>query len=347
MGKKIELLAVKNNFYKANLHCHSTCSDGKWTPEEVKENYMKQGYQIVAFTDHEVCLDHSDLSDENFLALTGYEIAITEPINFEYAKVYHLNMIAKEPHNVTQVYYDPRQVWGNARQYINEIVPDPSTPNERHYSKETVQAIVDAGNKNGFLVSYNHPEWSMQTAEDYLYLKGLWGVEVINGCSMVCGYDGDSHSYAFEQIIRNGEKVFPLATDDCHDEYSAFIGFLMINSNQLTYSSIIESLEKGDFYASEGPEIFSVCIENGIATLKFSPCRQVSLSTERRCSAAHIQADGMLTEFSFDLNSWFNRTDSEMIKSAYIRFQVTDKQGRSAYTRAYFYEEFSEAFQKK
>ena len=25
--------------YKANLHCHTTISDGVWTPEQVKEEY--------------------------------------------------------------------------------------------------------------------------------------------------------------------------------------------------------------------------------------------------------------------------------------------------------------------
>ena len=29
------LLPENGNFYKANLHCHSTFSDGKWTPEEL------------------------------------------------------------------------------------------------------------------------------------------------------------------------------------------------------------------------------------------------------------------------------------------------------------------------
>ena len=36
------------NFYRANLHCHTTISDGKKTPEEVKDNYEKnQGLAIV------------------------------------------------------------------------------------------------------------------------------------------------------------------------------------------------------------------------------------------------------------------------------------------------------------
>ena len=72
------LVPKEGSFYKANLHCHSTISDGKWTPEEIKENYMAQGYSIVAYTDHQAFVTHNDLSDENFLALNGYELDIGE-----------------------------------------------------------------------------------------------------------------------------------------------------------------------------------------------------------------------------------------------------------------------------
>ena len=37
------LLPENGNFYKANLHCHSTNSDGKLTVEELKKIYMEKG----------------------------------------------------------------------------------------------------------------------------------------------------------------------------------------------------------------------------------------------------------------------------------------------------------------
>ena len=39
----IPLLPVGENLYKANLHCHTDISDGKMTPEEVKEKYKALG----------------------------------------------------------------------------------------------------------------------------------------------------------------------------------------------------------------------------------------------------------------------------------------------------------------
>ena len=48
------LLPKDGTFYKANLHCHSTVSDGALTPEELKKAYMAEGYSIIAYTDHNV-----------------------------------------------------------------------------------------------------------------------------------------------------------------------------------------------------------------------------------------------------------------------------------------------------
>ena len=74
--KKFEL---SGKSYKANLHCHTTVSDGHYSPEEVKEYYKAHGYSVIAFTDHEILLDHSDLCDEDFIALNGYELSVNAP----------------------------------------------------------------------------------------------------------------------------------------------------------------------------------------------------------------------------------------------------------------------------
>lgn len=72
------LLPQTGNFYKANLHCHSTISDGSLTPEEIKKIYSDKGYSVVAYTDHDILLDKQHLTDKNFLALNGFEVEINE-----------------------------------------------------------------------------------------------------------------------------------------------------------------------------------------------------------------------------------------------------------------------------
>ena len=51
------------NWYRANMHCHTTCSDGSLTPEEVKEAYKNMGYSIVAYTDHSKFAWYPELQD--------------------------------------------------------------------------------------------------------------------------------------------------------------------------------------------------------------------------------------------------------------------------------------------
>ena len=61
------LLPRVPQYFKANIHTHSTISDGQLSPKELKELYKGQGYQILAITDHNVIADHSALNEEDFL----------------------------------------------------------------------------------------------------------------------------------------------------------------------------------------------------------------------------------------------------------------------------------------
>ena len=98
--KKV-LLTNTKPYFKANLHCHTTISDGRVSKETIKEHYKKNGYSVVAFTDHDVLVPHPELNDENFLALNGYEIQLDKWESDDYAdtKTCHICFIALEEDN--------------------------------------------------------------------------------------------------------------------------------------------------------------------------------------------------------------------------------------------------------
>ena len=75
---RINLIDKELPQYKANLHAHTTYSDGNFTPLQVKEHYKANGYSAVAFTDHDIFVFHDELKDEGFIPLHGYEMEITE-----------------------------------------------------------------------------------------------------------------------------------------------------------------------------------------------------------------------------------------------------------------------------
>ena len=79
----IYLINPNKKQYKANLHCHSALSDGKKTPLELKEMYKSNGYSVLSITDHERPYCHKDLTDKDFIMLTGYE-AYIRPNGGEY-----------------------------------------------------------------------------------------------------------------------------------------------------------------------------------------------------------------------------------------------------------------------
>ena len=100
------LLPESGNDYKANLHCHSTLSDGKMTLEELKDRYTAQGYSIIAFTDHDIFLPHPELADESFLPLHGFEVEVNEVVPestvTQKRKTCHLCFVALDPVTILQ-----------------------------------------------------------------------------------------------------------------------------------------------------------------------------------------------------------------------------------------------------
>ena len=190
-------------------------------------------------------------------------------------------------------------------------------------------------NAEGFLVSYNHPVWSMQSYPDYAELKGLRGVEVFNMGCWRTGYRDTVQPY--EDLLRRGENVFPLATDDAHKLLDCFGGWLMVGADRLEYSDVMTALENGDFYASSGPEIGEISIEDGKLHVSCSPAESVILSTERRIfKRAGAKPNAPVTEAEFDLTEYIEMSKSFPHRlEPYVRVTVIDLSGMSAWSRAY------------
>ena len=335
------LLPNTGDFYKANLHIHSSISDGEMSPEEIKKAYMEKGYSVVAFTDHEVMVPHPELTDGHFVALTATEIGVNQKSDCEfcYTKAYHLNIYSSEENKSCFNSFDSSKIWLN--QSLPFITPEQKNIGiKRIYTTDCINEIISMANQEGCIVSYNHPVWSLQDYTDYIDLKDLWGVEVYNN---LCAKDGllDSPK-PFDDMLKNGECVFPLATDDAHHLQDCFGGFVMIKAEKLIYSSIFSALKNGDFYASSGPEIYELSIEKGVINIKCSPVSFACVSTDCRCTYTKRMDDSPLTEITIDIGDYLNRVNTDMNKRGYIRITLTDEVGRSAFSRAYYINEIME-----
>ena len=332
-GDKKFLISNEGKFYKANLHAHSTVSDGAFTPEQLKEMYKAKGYSILALTDHELLVDHSDLDDEDFLTITSLEYAFIEKEDYFKSRTIELNMFAKEQHNTTQVCYDPSYVV-HGEKWRAPLVKHVGERYKREYTIDCIQHVIDEANKNGFIVSLNHPGYSMETPEFFGKLDGLFAMEIYNHISFIGAGVNDYNPAMYDDMLRRGKNLFCICADDCHagkpddspycDRYG---GFVMIKAKKLSYTEIICALQKGEFYASQGPLIEELFVSEGKVHIKCSPAKSIAMNTERRpFGGVRIAEKGQyLTEAVFSLP----------LGQRYFRFDVVDEHGRHANTRAY------------
>jgi hypothetical protein len=332
------LLPQVPRYFKAALHTHTNISDGAPSPEEMKEIYKSKGYQILSITDHNIIVDHSYLNEEDFLLLTGAEYNVNEPGWAErrfWVKTYHLNFIAKRPDNLWQPFI-PKAPKDTSRHYL-EHVTDGGFP--WVYDVDNINAMIAEANRQGFLVMYNHPVWSLETYPDYMPLEGLWGMELYNYSSMVCGYHDYDNAAVYRDLMRRGGNLYPLGADDSHSQKDLGGAWIMVGAEKLEYASVIDALEKGDFYVSMGPEIHSLTLDGSILTIRCSDAKMVTLESGIRFGrcATPVHNDGLLREASFDIQPWLDvcRGDGR----DWLRLVVHGPYGQLAATRGYRAEE--------
>ena len=294
------LLSETGTFYRANLHCHTTCSDGKTTPEETKEAYKNEGYSIIAFTDHRNFIPHNDLTDDTFLALNGFEADISEPTPGGWSltmKTCHLCAIA-----------------------LDEKTDSAPSCLGINYDGESISAYIKACKDAGFFVTYNHPTWSLESYPQYMSYKGADALEIINyGC--VCEGFNDRNEHAYDDMLRSGERLYVVGADDNHGRSQFFGGYTMIKAESLTYKDIAKSLKDGNFYASEGgPKIEELYIEDGHICVKTDSAREIFLSSDRRICSRTKASEARIPIREYD----------------YFRITAVGQDGRCSWTRAYF-----------
>ncbi len=330
------LLPQVNKYFKTNLHTHTKISDGNLTPQEVKELYKAKGYSILCLTDHDVVVDHSNMNEEDFLMLTGAEYDITQADGPKaYKKTYHLNFFAKRPDLLWQPFANEK--------YREEVLPYLEKAEienmTRIYDADAINAIIARANEKGHLVMYNHPVWSLQDYTDYAPLKGLWGMELNNHECVYIGYDDACNSIVYRDLMNLHGSIFPVCSDDSHATVGAGGGWIMVGAQKLEYSSVIEAMEKGDFYASTGPDIYSLTWDGTFLDITCSDARYITVESGNRFARAArpIHNDGLLRKARFDLRTWLGLCEGH--PKDWIRIIVHGPYGHYASTRAFTYEE--------
>ena len=334
---KRHLLPFGAVWHRANLHSHTTVSDGALSPLEVKELYKSHGYSIVAFTDHDRIVEHRDLDDDGFLAIPGMECTIdiggASPVCTEAAnprgRYYHLNILATRRGADAGPLRDT--IWGGQRRISGGDMEDRAALASFSYGK--VNDFIAKCNELGFLVQLNHPFWSENVREDWLSLEGLWALEILNWATHRLTL-AEYCPLVYEDMLRKrGPSLRCVMDDDNHNppertvSDSSFGGSVFVASDDLSLDAVGAALRRGDFYSASGgnpPRITALWLEGRTVHAEFTPA---SLAIYEGSDRRHHQtrADRSMTSAEFHV------PDGER----YFRLVVADSAGNAAHTSAY------------
>ena len=165
-------------------------------------------------------------------------------------------------------------------------------------------------------------------------------MEICNYASFAGGFY-EYNPRVYDDLLKLGNRIYCIGSDDNHNEgdinslgYGAFGAFTMIKADSLDYRTVTKALVDGNFYASQGPEIYSLTFEDGVVNVTTSPAKKVTLETGVRYVSARYpkNRDSYVTEATFKVEP----------NCVYFRITVYDEHGKIANTNAYFLDELFE-----
>ncbi len=285
---------LPGRWYKANLHCHTTLSDGEFSPEVRVEQYKAKGYDILALTDHSKTNAAKELSSDDFLVLCGAELHPDYP---------HIRV--DTPHHLV---------------CLN--IPEGFAMEDDSDANEVVRRV----NQLGGAVIYAHPYRYGHTINHLTAVHDYAAIEVYNASGWkVCKEVSSVH---WDDLLLEGRRVGAVAVDDIHFGQDLFLGWTWIKCEQLNPKSVIQALRMGAYYASTGPIIEDFRVENGVASIQCSPCREIRLIGQCEYGKLFRSKNEPLTEAKFELWEGFQ----------YLRAEVRDDDGNLAWSGPVFFD---------
>ncbi len=301
----------EKQWYKGNIHTHTTESDGDEEPHKVASWYRRHGYDFLVLSDH------------NHLTLLDYSTGrrrFRKPL-----------MVPGEEVSV-------RIDGGDTPIHVNGVgISRVVEPIDAGDVVSTLQANVDAIVAAGGIASINHPNYGW--AFDHRALTRVQGtslLEVFNGHpgTNVFGAPGlPSYEQIWDGVLSAGRVIFGVATDDSHN-YHDFTpghsnpgrGWVVVEADGLTQDAIVDGLASGRFYASTGVALTRLeCSADGIV-LEIEQESDFVYTTRFTGKGGEVLAESTGPTAEYEANG-----DEE-----YVRATVVSSSGPKAWTQPVF-----------
>lgn len=284
-------------FWKGNLHTHTDRSDGWRTPEEVCQAYARKGYDFLSLTDH-------------FLADYGFPLT-------ESADSAGLTLIrGAELHA-------PALASGELWHILAVGLPEGFEPaGEGETGPELAARALAAG----AFVALPHPEWYGLGVADAQTIPDAHAVEIYNHTSEVHVGRGGGGAL-IDALLAGGRRLGIVACDDAHfnvpgaPEGDAFGGWVMVRAPENTPEALVAALKAGQYYATQGPEITSLSLADGVLGIECSPAARIVL-LGRGSRSKLVRGEG-LTQAELPVARF---------TGDWLRILVTDAEGRHAWS---------------
>ena len=300
----LDCFSIPGNFYKGNLHTHSTRSDGILDPIQVCQRYKDKGYDFIALTDH-------------FVGLYDYPIVDTE----KFRSNKFTTILGAEVHSGSM---ENGEIW---HILAVGLPKDFAPPNAPHFlpinNQESASELAMRCKKAGAFVVIAHPQWSGMSLSDARTLAPYsHSVEIYNhGCAVDC--DRPDGTYMLDLLLGDDFKLSAIATDDAHFKTNDYFGgWVNVKAESNDPNALVNALKEGHFYSSCGPEIYNLTLEKSSIKVCCSKVKTV-LILGYGSSSNVIHGDD-LTSTEVSLEPFFN--------SNWIRLVVIDKDGNRAWT---------------
>jgi hypothetical protein len=126
-------------------------------------------------------------------------------------------------------------------------------------------------------------------------------------------------------LLGRGHRLGVYAADDAHfqpQDPPGCAAWVQVRAESLEPDALLSALKDGQYYASTGPEIHDIRLDDGMITIRSSPASRVLVTG---CvPGKEVRAGDAFTECSLPLDMF--RT------SAYIRVTVVDASGGRAWS---------------
>ncbi len=278
-------------WFKGNLHTHSYWSDGDEFPEMIMDWYKTHGYDFVGLSDHNTLavgekwklvpkggvykdafysylekygkdwVDYKEDTGRVSVKLKTFEEYV--PLFAEKDK-----FLIIQSEEITNS-FDGKPLHLNVTN-VKDLIGSQEGTSVVDVLQKSIDAVAAQRQATGqpMIIHINHPNFYFAISlDDMISLNGERFFEVFNGHPMVNNY-GDSTHIGMEEMwdriniayLAAGKPLmYGVATDDSHnyhlfgDAYSnSGRGWVMVKADSLRPASLIESMERGDFYGSTG-----------------------------------------------------------------------------------------------